>query len=254
MILAAFVAAALAAPPSALSSADEAAIMRLLCEGKLTRDGRGWVCTDDAASDGNEPWQQRWQSAWRGRFVERPDEWIVTLYRTCPWASCPFDSSVVRKAGGKWIKVRALEIEEAIGHECLLLAGGQGVLDRLACLGAVGPNQGFMFEMLRVLSFAGGEVAEQTLMARGQGGECYLDPPDKEVRADEVELLADDGKALTVRLRVRAAPCDRAQPEGHGTMRDLAEHVLRFERDGAALKPDATTAALIRRYDWLQTP
>jgi hypothetical protein len=247
-----------AAPPS-LSATDEAAIMRLLCEGTLARDARGWVCTDTETTDGAEPGQQRWHSAWRGRFVEHPGEWIVTLSRTCDFRYCPFDSHVVRKVGGRWRRERPLRLEEdieyeiGIGDDCVLLAGTKGGLDRLACLDASGPHQGFVFERLRVLSFADGEVAEQLLMARGQGGECFLDPPGKEVRADDVALLADDGRALTVRLRVRAGPCDRSQPDGNGPIALRAEHVLRFVRDGAALKPDAATAEILQRYDWMQT-
>ena len=255
MILALTLTASLAVGPTpSLSEKDEAAIMRLLCEHELTRDGRGWVCTDPETIDGVGSFQQRWQSAWPGRFIEQPGEWVVTLYRTCDFAYCPFDSYVVRKTAGKWRTVRELDSETAIGNECVRIGGAAGALDRLACLSASGPNQGFMFERLVLLSFAGGKVTEQVLMARGQGGEGYLQPPEKEVRGDEIAIIGDDGTALTVRLKVRAAPCDPAQPEGNGPFATRGEHVLRFRHDGAALGPDAATAEIIRRYDWLQSP
>ena len=252
MILPAVALAVAAAAPS-LSPADEAAILRLLCSGRVSRDARGSVCTEPAQESG-EPIERRWRSAWSGRFVELPDEWVITLYRTCEYAYCPFDSAVVGKAGGKWRVVRELDFEEGIGNDCLRIAGSGGALDRLACLEASGPNQGFMFERLVVFSFAGGEVSDTTLMARGQGGECFLQPPEKEVRADEVELLGDDGRTLSVRLRVRSGPCDAKQPDGNGPIAMRGDHVLRFVHDGATLKPDAATADLIAKNDWLQSP
>ena len=242
--------AASPAPPPALSAADEAAIMRLLCEGQLSKDARGWVCRDEETVDGNGPWEQRWHSAWPGRFIAHANEWVVTRYRTCDFRYCPFDSHVVRKVGAKWQVVKELEMEDGPGPSCVRLAGAGAALDRLACLDASGPNQGFMFERLRVLSFAGGEVAEQRLLAHGQGGECYLDLPEEEMRADEVEILGDDGKTLTMRLKIRAAPCDKAHPDGHGAIAERGEHLLRFVRDGENLVPDEATKALIERYGW----
>ena len=62
--------------------------------------------------------------------------------------------------------------------------------------------------------------------------------------------VGDDGKTLTVRLKIRAAPCDKAHPDGHGAIADRAEHLLRFVREGEQLVPDAATKALIERYGW----
>jgi hypothetical protein len=261
MIAAAIVFAAAAAAPAvapttvatpALSAVDEAAIMQLLCDGELSRDARGWVCRDEETIDGNGPWEQRWHSAWPGRFIQHANEWLVTRFRTCDFRYCPFDSHVVRKVRAKWQVVKELEMDDGPGPACVRLAGGGTALDRLACLDASGPNQGFLFERLRVLSFAGGEVSEQLLLAHAQGGECFLDPPEKEMRADEVEIIGDDGKTLTVSLKIQAAPCDAATPEGHGAIVARGAHVLRFVREGERLVPDAATKELIERHAWLE--
>src|SRR5688500_7864590 len=144
LVLVAAAAAATAAAPTSpkpspsLSAADESAIMRLLCAGDLSRDNRGWVCRDEEIADGSGPSEQRWHSAWPGRFIQHANEWVVTRYRTCDFAYCPYDSHIVRKAGTKWQVVKELEIHDGPGPTCLRLAGGGTALDRLACLDGSG--------------------------------------------------------------------------------------------------------------------
>lgn len=224
--------------------------MRLLCDAELTKDGRGWVCTDPDTEDFGGPWELRWRSAWRGRFVAHSDEWIVSLFRACQGRYCPGQTHVVRKVRGKWVAAHELEIDAGIGDDCLVLRGSR--LDRLVCLDAVGPHQGFMSERLAVHSFAGGEVATQALMEKEQGGECFLQPPQAEYHEDELTLLpaGDSGAALTARLRVRRAPCDPKTDDGHGPPTVKAEHVLRFVARGGEVIPDEASAALIRRHGW----
>lgn len=237
-----------------LPPADEAAIMEVLCDADLTRDKQGWVCTDPNIDDFGIPFQQRMRSAWRGRFVDHPGEWIVTLTRPCMGPYCPSESHVLRKVGRNWRVTHALELDRDIGDPCLVLAGTGGARDRLVCLAAVGPHQGFMSEYLNVLSFAGGEATTQTLMAKEQGGECFLDPPLPEHQEDELTLLSADGAGFTARLRVRRAPCDAKTDDRHGPVITKGEHILRFVRRHSAIAPDAATAEIIRRHDWEAGP
>ena len=77
---AAFLMTAAAAPPARLSAADRLAILRLVCEGNLVREARGWVCKDPHPADNlmaSRTAELRWGTAFPGRFVAGDGEWLV---------------------------------------------------------------------------------------------------------------------------------------------------------------------------------
>lgn len=253
-ILSAVVVALVTASGSAatLSPSDQGAIMKAVCKGKLEKDAAGWVCRDAAADASAQGWEQRWVSARRGRFVAQPDEWLVSLSRTCVERVCPAEVHVVRRIKGSWRSTHEIGTAALLSEDCVQFGGLPDGLDRLACLDATGPNQGFMSQRLAVLSFAGGTLKNEPLMQKDQNGECYLSPPLKEYQDDVLTIQPgnDAQTAFSARLQVRRAPCDPASAESHGPVAAKAEHTLRFVRSGEAVVPDPASAAVIEAEGW----
>jgi hypothetical protein len=237
----------------ALAPSDQAAIMKVLCEGDLKKDAHGWICRGPGEADDGVPWEERWESAYQGRFVARPDEWIVSTRGSCTGPYCPASAYVVRKVGGTWRRTHEIELDQPLPEDCLRFGGMPDGLDRLACVGSGGLHQGFLSLRLAVMSFAGGEQTAAALMQKDLGGECFLVPPAKEMKDDDLTLQRAGGEprtAFTVRLEVRRAPCDTARDEGNGPIVVKASHVLRFVRRGNDVVPDDASARIIAAEDW----
>jgi hypothetical protein len=238
--------------PASLPAADRDALMRLLCDTPLRRDGAGWVCgADNDAEDADPRTERRWHASRRGRFVAHDDEWLVSLAGPCI-GGCPGESYVVRTVGGRWRVLReaALRVDDA----CLQVRGPDG-LDRLVCRGGAGPHMGFMWEWLEVASYGGAEAEVTRLLLAEQGGECFTTPPAAEHREDTLKELAagapGTGTAFTVRLEVVRGPCGPQHEDGQGPVKVVAEHLLRFVFKDGGVAPDAATRALAERLDWL---
>ena len=251
----ALTAGASASRAPALSPTEQAAIMRVLCDGELEKDAQGWICRDPGTDDFGQPWEQRWLSAWRGRFVVRPDEWLVSLERPCMGSFCPREAYILRKVRGTWRRTHELQVDKGIDDDCLPLGGMADGFDRLVCLDTAGPHQGFMFERLSVRSFAGGEEKTQPLMQKSQGGECFLSDPGLPEHHDDVltlsrEAAPDRQAAFTAHLQVRRGPCDPARRDKDVPVVVKSQHVLRFIRRGNDVVPDAATAAIIQAEGW----
>jgi hypothetical protein len=244
----------LASPPPTLSPSDQAAIMKVVCDGELLKDAAGWLCRLEATDESGQPLEERWVSARQGRFVAHPDEWLVSLSSTCIYRYCPAEAHVVRKVKGTWRRTHEIDIDAPLGEDCVQFGGMEDGLERLACLDATGPNQGFMSERLTVLSLAGGKEKSKPLMQKDQGGECFLSPPLDEHQDDILTIqrgdVADPQVAFTMRLQVRRAACDPKSADYHGPLVVKSEHVLAFFRSGNDVVPDAASARIINAEGW----
>lgn len=245
--------AAAVAPP-ALGPSDAGAIMKVLCEDKLKKDEKGWVCVSPPTEEGGPPVERRWLMARSGRFVAHPDEWLVGLDLGCD-RGCEGETHVLRKVGGAWRRTHAIELYVPLGANCVPFGGMPDGLDRLVCQGASGPHQGFMFERVIAISFAGGEATEHRLLEKSQGGECFLDPPGAAHHEDAVtiqrERPTDPAVAFTVGLEVRRAPCvGPTNDDWHGPIVTKGRHVLRFRRKGNDVVPDAASAKILEAEGW----
>lgn len=205
---------------------------------------------DVAAQRCSAPSELTWSSLHTGNFVEGEGEWLVSLAGPCI-GGCPGVSFVARKTAQGWRRLH--EDADLVTDECAVVRLADG-RDRVACLGAAGPNQGFMTQWL-VLREYGGKGAVTQLLHKESGGECSLAAtPDAEYDGDELSGLAagrgGSDALLTVKLTVRRAPCTAGDdsPEAQASIRGT--HVLRFVQRGGELVPEAPTAALIERLGW----
>lgn len=247
ILVASAVHAADAPPPTALSPADRDALLTAACS--WSEGTRAELSKQRCAA----PSDLVWSSARTGRFVEGPGEWLVSLGGPCI-GGCPGVTFVARKAAGRWTKLAA--DENLVTDGCVTVHGLADGWDRVACLGAAGPNQGFMAEWLELRTYADDLPARQ-LLYKEHGGECFLaEPPAKaEYDGDDLSDLsagaAGSDVALTIRLTVRRAACDRTveDPEKRATVR--GEHVLRFVKRGNDVVLDGPTAALVTKQGWL---
>ena len=230
-----------------LSPADRNALLTAACS---------WA--DDARAEAAKqrcapPSDLVWSTARSGRFVAGDGEWLVSLAGPCI-GGCPGVTYVARKTGGRWTQLAS--DERLVTGACVTVRGLTDGWDRVACLGSAGPHQGFMAEWLDLRSYAK-DAQERQLLFKEHGGECFLaEPPAKaEYDGDELSSLrpGEEGSdtALTVRLTVRRAGCDRTvdDPGARATVR--GEHVLRFVRRGTDVVQDEATAALVTRHGWV---
>src|SRR5688572_11082308 len=242
-----------------LPPTDQAAIMKVLCDDELEKDAQGWVCRHPGTDDSDEPWEERWAGAHRGRFVARPGEWLVSLRRTCIGGFCPPHAHILRKVSGRWRVTHELQVDKGIDEQCLQLGGMADGFDRLVCLDWTGPNQGFMFGRLSLRSFEGGTETTTPLMTKEQGGECFLARPDLPEQQDDRLTLeratrSYPGTAFTAILQIRRGPCDPNARDKDVVVTEKATHVLRFLRRGNTVAPDAATAAILKAEDWSPDP
>ena len=187
------------------------------------------------------PSDLEWSSARPGRFVQGDGEWLVSLAGPCI-RGCPGVTFIARKTGGRWTTLGG--DEQLVTESCVTVRGLADGLDRVACAGAAGPHQGSMAVFVDVRRYAK-DASDDQLLYKEHGGECFFaEPPAKaEFDGDELSDLspgdAGSDTALTVRLTVRRAECDRTveDPEARATVR--GEHVLRFVKRGNAVVPDA---------------
>ena len=235
-----------AADPPQLSRADEAALLTAACS--WADDSKADVAKRRCAA----PSDLEWSSARPGRFVQGDGEWLVSLAGPCI-RGCPGVTFIARRTGGRWTTVGG--DEQLVTESCVTVRGFADGLDRVACAGAAGPHQGSMAVFVDVRRYAE-DASDDRLLYKEHGGECFFAEPPATAEFDDDELSAlspgDAGSdtALTVRLTVRRAECDRSveNPEARATVR--GEHVLRFVKRGNEVVPDAATAALVEQYGW----
>src|SRR5262245_23998433 len=99
---------------AALSSQDERAILRALCDGPVGQDAEGLACRSGEDRDTD----LRWSTAIPGPFVSTDDEWLVSLALPCI-GGCRGQTYVVRRRGRQWI--RLAETETLVVGGCVVL-------------------------------------------------------------------------------------------------------------------------------------
>jgi hypothetical protein len=247
--------AVLALPLSALGvglaplSPTEASLLKVACS---WADGSR---ADVATRKCGKASELEWSSARRGRFVEGDGEWLVSLASPC-LGGCSGLTFVARRAAGGWTKLYQDEGLVTDGCVTVRLADGR---DRVACISAAGPHQGFMTEWLGLSAFAEG-APQRYLLMRDMGGECWL--PEGAEKAEYVDdslgdlagAAATSETALTVRLTVRRAFCDPAVEHPEKTALTKGIFTLRFVKRGNDVVPDEATKPLMERHGWVPEP